>query len=114
MSEDIRRLGERYELGEVIGRGGMAEVFEGRDLRLQRRVAVKILHKDLVAVPEKLEAPLHAGGASDGRRQIVSGEGARAARRGNFAVAVDRRTEPQRIGGRRRTRCQPCRRECCW
>ena len=51
MSEDIRRLGERYELGEVIGRGGMAEVFEGRDLRLQRRVAVKILRPDLARDP---------------------------------------------------------------
>jgi len=51
VSEDIRRLGERYELGEVIGRGGMAEVFEGRDLRLQRRVAVKILRPDLARDP---------------------------------------------------------------
>ena len=51
MSEDIRRLGERYELGEVIGRGGMAEVFEGRDLRLQRRIAVKILRPDLARDP---------------------------------------------------------------
>jgi serine/threonine-protein kinase len=34
---DERRLGERYELGEVIGRGGMAEVHEGKDLRLGRR-----------------------------------------------------------------------------
>ncbi len=30
VSDDIRRLGERYELGEVIGRGGMAEVYEGK------------------------------------------------------------------------------------
>jgi serine/threonine-protein kinase len=51
VSEDIRRLGERYDLGEVIGRGGMAEVFEGRDLRLQRRVAVKILRPDLARDP---------------------------------------------------------------
>ncbi len=51
MTEDIRRLGERYELGEVIGRGGMAEVFEGKDLRLGRRVAVKILRPDLARDP---------------------------------------------------------------
>jgi len=42
-----RMLGDRYEIGEVIGRGGMAEVHEGRDLRLGRRVAVKILRPDL-------------------------------------------------------------------
>ena len=30
MTEDIRRLGDRYEVGEVLGRGGMAEVHEGK------------------------------------------------------------------------------------
>lgn len=50
MSE-IRRLGDRYELGEPLGRGGMAEVLEGRDLRLGRRVAVKILRPDLAKDP---------------------------------------------------------------
>ena len=46
-----RRLGDRYEIGQVIGRGGMAEVHEGRDLRLGRRVAVKILRPDLAKDP---------------------------------------------------------------
>jgi serine/threonine-protein kinase len=41
-------LGDRYELGEVIGRGGMAEVHRGRDLRLGRLVAIKSLRVDLV------------------------------------------------------------------
>ena len=51
-TEDGRRmLGDRYEIGEVIGRGGMAEVHEGRDLRLGRRVAVKILRPDLARDP---------------------------------------------------------------
>ena len=36
-------LGERYEIGGVLGRGGMAEVHRGRDLRLGREVAVKVL-----------------------------------------------------------------------
>ena len=36
VSGDARRLGERYELGELLGRGGMAEVHIGRDLRLGR------------------------------------------------------------------------------
>ncbi len=49
--DEPRRLGDRYELGEVIGRGGMAEVFAGRDLRLGRRVAVKLLRTDLARDP---------------------------------------------------------------
>ncbi len=36
-------LGGRYRLGPVIGRGGMSEVHDGRDLRLERPVAVKLL-----------------------------------------------------------------------
>ena len=50
-SNEPRMLGDRYEIGEVIGRGGMAEVHEGRDLRLGRRVAIKILRPDLAKDP---------------------------------------------------------------
>ena len=48
---DARRLGDRYELGEVLGRGGMAEVHDGQDMRLGRRVAVKMLRTDLARDP---------------------------------------------------------------
>lgn len=41
-----RLLGGRYEVGELIGRGGMAEVHLGHDTRLGRPVAIKILRTD--------------------------------------------------------------------
>ncbi|MBK6441265.1 MAG: Stk1 family PASTA domain-containing Ser/Thr kinase [Actinomycetales bacterium] len=42
-----RLLGGRYEIGEVIGRGGMADVHAGFDTRLSRPVAIKLLRSDL-------------------------------------------------------------------
>ncbi len=44
MSAD-RVLADRYELGRMIGRGGMAEVFAARDRVLDREVAVKVLRE---------------------------------------------------------------------
>jgi beta-lactam-binding protein with PASTA domain/predicted Ser/Thr protein kinase len=41
----------RYELTSMLGRGGMAEVRRGRDLRLGRTVAVKRLRADLASDP---------------------------------------------------------------
>ncbi len=42
----------RYEVGPVIGRGGMGEVRRACDLRLGRDVAIKFLRRDLAAQPE--------------------------------------------------------------
>jgi len=44
-------LGQRYEVGEVLGRGGMAEVHRGRDIRLGREVAIKVLRSDIARDP---------------------------------------------------------------
>ena len=45
------RVGGRYELGDLLGRGGMAEVRRGTDIRLGRTVAIKRLRVDLATDP---------------------------------------------------------------
>ena len=47
VNDSPRVLGNRYEVGELLGRGGMAEVHLGRDARLGRNVAIKLLRTDL-------------------------------------------------------------------
>ncbi|MFJ4677602.1 serine/threonine-protein kinase [Kitasatospora sp. NPDC088783] len=42
-----RVLAARYRLDELIGRGGMGQVWHGWDVALRRRIAVKLLHTDL-------------------------------------------------------------------
>jgi serine/threonine-protein kinase len=42
-------IGGRYQIGELLGRGGMAEVRKGIDTRLGRVVAVKRLRTDLAS-----------------------------------------------------------------
>ncbi|KPL90632.1 Stk1 family PASTA domain-containing Ser/Thr kinase [Herpetosiphon geysericola] len=44
MSEQPRILNNRYQLERKLGQGGMATVYLGRDLRLNRPVAIKVLH----------------------------------------------------------------------
>ncbi|QCB92199.1 Stk1 family PASTA domain-containing Ser/Thr kinase [Cellulomonas shaoxiangyii] len=51
VDDGSRILANRYEVGELIGRGGMAEVHIGHDTRLGRTVAIKILRSDLARDP---------------------------------------------------------------
>ncbi|MEZ0339183.1 Stk1 family PASTA domain-containing Ser/Thr kinase [Mycobacterium sp. pV006] len=46
-----RQLSDRYEVGEILGFGGMSEVHLARDLRLHRDVAIKVLRADLARDP---------------------------------------------------------------
>jgi serine/threonine-protein kinase len=47
----IRLLAGRYQIGELLGRGGMADVHAGLDARLNRKVAVKLLKPSLANDP---------------------------------------------------------------
>ncbi len=51
MTENQRVIAGRYEVGNLIGRGGMADVYEGVDTRLGRTVAIKLLKSDLANDP---------------------------------------------------------------
>ena len=54
MNSATRLLGGRYQVGALIGRGGMAEVHAGHDTRLGRTVAIKMLRSDLARDPSFL------------------------------------------------------------
>ncbi|MFM8447624.1 MAG: protein kinase domain-containing protein, partial [Candidatus Nanopelagicaceae bacterium] len=43
----MRVFGDRYEIGALIGAGGMSDVFIAKDNRLNREVAIKVLRSDL-------------------------------------------------------------------
>ena len=41
-------LDERYRVDSVVARGGMAMVYRGTDLRLDREIAIKVMHGHLL------------------------------------------------------------------
>lgn len=44
-----RLIDDRYQVRSLIARGGMATVYVATDVRLERRVAIKIMHENLAA-----------------------------------------------------------------
>jgi serine/threonine-protein kinase len=51
VAQGVRLLAGRYQVGDLIGRGGMADVHVGTDNRLGRRVAIKLLKPELATDP---------------------------------------------------------------
>ncbi len=49
-----RKLG-KYEIGPLVGQGGMGQVFQGRHPALNRQVAVKVIHPYLAVQPRFVE-----------------------------------------------------------
>ncbi len=51
VAQGVRELAGRYQVGELLGHGGMADVHVGIDSRLGRRVAIKLLKPSLANDP---------------------------------------------------------------
>ena len=50
-----RKLGGRYEIEEILGRGGMSTVYRATDPNLKRKVAIKLIHPHLTDNPEFIQ-----------------------------------------------------------
>src|SRR5918996_250577 len=48
-------IGERFRLEEKVGSGGMSSVYRAYDPTLERRVAIKMMHRDISSDPAQLE-----------------------------------------------------------
>jgi hypothetical protein len=55
MLEPGQVIDGKYRIVRLIGEGGMGAVFEGENVRISRRVAIKVLHPNAMANPETVQ-----------------------------------------------------------
>ena len=81
---------DEYRLVAVLGRGGMARVYRGLDLRLERLAAIKVIDTQYRADPEYVarferEARIAACWTTSGRKAVMEGSSWRT---GPFVSAI--------------------------
>jgi serine/threonine protein kinase len=59
----LQALADRYRIDREVGRGGMATVFLAQDLKHDRPVALKVLHRNLAQVLGRHRRSHRAGAA---------------------------------------------------
>jgi serine/threonine-protein kinase len=64
MTYQPRLIANRFQVGEIIGGGGMGQIFRGLDLQTQEPVAIKVLRAEYTAhAPEMVERFIREGAA---------------------------------------------------
>ena len=62
MSEDPRlgtTLADRYRLNDLLGSGGMGRVYAAEHVLMKKKLAVKVLHRELTTVPDVVKRFVH-------------------------------------------------------